>query len=205
MSALNPDFWQKHFEQNQTPWDRGQTNPQLLKWLQSKTLKPCRIAVPGCGKGWEVATLASNGFDVTGIDYTAAAITEAKRLLNKQHLDAEIIQSDVLVYDPQKTFDAVYEQTCLCALDPNHWKNYVRQLARWTRPGGHLYALFMQVERAPAQKGIVQGPPFHCDLNGMRALFNSEYWEWPDSAPEVVTHDQGWIELAIRLQRRGPS
>lgn len=204
MNNLNADFWQKHFETNLTPWDRGSSNPKLLDWLDSNTLTPCKIAVPGCGKGWEVATLASRGFNVTGIDFTAAAVTEAKMILSKQQLIAEVVQADVLVYQPEETFDAVYEQTCLCALDPDHWISYVNQLTRWIRPGGYLYILFMQVERPAAKKGIVQGPPFHCDINGMRALFNSAYWKWPDTPPEVVDHAQGWHELAIRLQRRNP-
>lgn len=201
MTQLTPNFWQEHFDQGRTPWDRGSASPQLLNWISGKVLTPCRIAVPGCGKGWEVVELAQQGFDVVGIDYTAGAISETKARLAENSLHANLTQADVLTYVPEQLFDAVYEQTCLCALDPDHWTTYSDQLAHWIKPGGRLYILFMQVERPDAKKGLVQGPPFHCDINAMHALFNSKYWEWPEAPPIVVPHPSGWHELATCLVR----
>ena len=201
-SSLSPNFWQEHFDKGHTPWDRSDASPQLRQWLDSGELKPCRIAVPGCGKGWEVAELAGRGFDTIGIDYTAGAVQAAQSLLVQRQLSAKIIQADVLTYVPDAPFDAVYEQTCLCALDPDHWIAYTEQLARWIRPGGSLYILFMQVERPGARQGLKQGPPFHCDINAMHALFNSRLWRWPETLPTQVSHPSGWHELAIRLQRK---
>jgi hypothetical protein len=43
-----PAFWQERFTQNQTGWDRGGPSPQLLNWLDTGALQPCRIAVPMC-------------------------------------------------------------------------------------------------------------------------------------------------------------
>lgn len=202
MSTLNQNFWQERFDSGLTPWDRSGASPQLLRWLNSGDLAPCRIAVPGCGKGWEVAELAKRGFDVIGIDYTAGAVKEATANLAAQTLTADIVQADVLTYTPKTLLDAVYEQTCLCALDPDHWVAYVAQLTRWIRPGGFLYALFMQVDRPGAREGLKEGPPFHCDINAMHALFNSQHWIWPDGQATLVPHPNGWHELAIRLQRK---
>src|SRR5574343_865344 len=114
MSTLNQNFWQDHFDKGHTPWDRGSASPQLLQWLASGELKPCRIAVPGCGKGWEVVELAQRGFEAIGLDYTEGAVKETRAHLRHCGLSAEVIQADVLSYQPDKTFDAVYEQTCLC-------------------------------------------------------------------------------------------
>lgn len=202
MSTLNQNFWQEHFDKGHTPWDRGAASPQLLQWLNTGELKPCRIAVPGCGKGWEVVELAQRGFDTVGIDYTEGAVRETRERLSLQKLTAAVIQADVLSYTPEHVYDAVYEQTCLCALDPDHWIAYTNQLAQWIRPGGALYVLFMQVERPGAREGLKQGPPFHCDINAMHALFNSTFWQWPETLPTVVPHPSGWHELAIRLERK---
>ena len=202
MTNLNPNFWQERFETGQTGWDRGGPSPQLKHWLDNGELSPCRIAVPGCGRGWEVAELAQRGFDVTGLDYTEAAVREAQAKLHQMGLAAEILQADVLSYHPEQLFDAVYEQTCLCAIDPDHWIQYADQLARWIRPGGHLYALFMQAGRPGAQEGLKEGPPFHCDINAMHALFNSRHWHWPATLPTPVKHPNGLFELAIRLERK---
>jgi SAM-dependent methyltransferase len=201
MSQLNPDFWKLHFDQGNTPWDRGQCSPQLIRWLNSD-LNPCRIAIPGCGKGWEVAALSAKGFEAIGIDYTQEAVEAARKHLQNLSLNAAVIKADVLTYQPDELFDAVYEQTCLCALTPDQWVGYALQLARWLKPGGDLYALFMQVERPGSKAGLVQGPPFHCDITGMRALFHSGYWTWSNEPPVVVTNpNRGWHEIAIQIKR----
>lgn len=204
MTQLSPHFWQEKFETQQTGWDRGQASPQLMHWLADGLLnaqKSPRVAVPGCGKGWEVAALSAAGFDVTGLDYTPAAVAEAQQRLQAAGLSAAVVQADVLTYTPDQTFDAVYEQTCLCALNPDSWVAYSHQLARWIRPGGHLYALFMQVARPGSQEGLVEGPPFHCDINAMHALFDQRHWRWPVGALTQVPHKNGLFELAVILER----
>lgn len=205
MTQFSPNFWQEKFETRQTGWDRGQASPQLMQWLADgllNTQQTPRIAVPGCGKGWEVAALSEAGFDVTGLDYTPAAVTEARQRLQAAGLAAQIVQADVLVYTPEQPFDAVYEQTCLCALTPDSWVAYSQQLARWIRPGGRLYALFMQVQRPGSAQGLVEGPPFHCDINAMHALFDQRHWRWPEGALTQVPHKNGLFELACVLERR---
>lgn len=202
MLTLNPDFWQNHFDEGHTPWDRGTANPQLLRWLDSNDLQPCRIAVPGCGNGWELVTLASQGFRVVGIDYTPAAVSKARQHLALNNVTAEVVEADVLTYQPHEPFDAVYEQTCLCAIPPDKWLQYASQLKKWVRPDGDLYVLFMQINRPGAKQGIVQGPPFHCDITAMHALFSSDAWIWPEHSPERIDHPSGWSELAVRLRRK---
>ena len=204
MTQLSPHFWQEKFESQQTGWDRGQASPQLLQWLRSGALNIVdtpHIAVPGCGKGWEVAALSERGFEVTGIDYTPAAVSETRQCLRRAGLPGGVIQADVLSYLPERLFDAVYEQTCLCAISPDHWIRYSQQLARWTRPGGRLYAMFMQVSRPGSEVGLVEGPPFHCDINAMHALFNTSHWRWPEAELTRVPHKNGLFELAVILER----
>lgn len=172
MAGPTTAFWQERFERNETGWDRGSPSPQLTAWLDSGALTPCRIAVPGCGSGWEVAELARHGFEVTAIDYTQAAVDKTKARLSTLGLKAEVVQADVLNYQPRMTFDAVYEQTCLCALHPDHWIPYARQLNQWLKPEGSLWVMFMQMLRpAATEEGPIVGPPYQCDIAAMRALF----------------------------------
>lgn len=204
MAGPTTAFWQQRFETQQTGWDRGGPGPQLLSWLDSGELKPCRIAVPGCGRGWEVVELARRGFDVVGLDYTPAAVEQARAMCKQQGVDARIVQVDVLAYVPEQPFDAVYEQTCLCALHPVHWMRYGQQLASWIRPGGSLFALFMQLIRPGAtEEGWVEGPPYHSDINAMRALFPDAQWVWPSPPYVRVSHPHltGAHELAVHLVR----
>ena len=202
MSGPDVDFWQSHFAAGRTPWDRGEANPQLARWLDDGALSPCRIAVPGCGSGHEVVRLAQAGFDVTGIDYAPAAVARTRAALASVAAQAGVIEADVLAWSPPEPFDAIYEQTCLCALHPDHWIGYARKLHAWARPGAKVFALFMQAVRPGAANGVVEGPPYHCDVNAMRALFDDTRWAWPKPPYERVPHPTGYAELAVVLTRR---
>lgn len=203
MAGPNQEFWEDRYQTQQTGWDRGGANPHLDVWLEAEHLQiPARVAVPGCGGGWEVAELAARGFAVTGLDYAPAAVERTRALLARRGLSAEVIQADVLTWQPEMKFDAIYEQTCLCALHPDQWVRYGAALHRWLVPGGRLLALFMQALTPEAGQGFVQGPPYHCDMHAMRAIFPAEKWEWEKPPYPQVAHPKGWYELALCLRAR---
>ncbi|OZB58770.1 MAG: thiopurine S-methyltransferase [Thiomonas sp. 13-66-29] len=207
MAGPDLEFWQQRFEQGSTPWDRGAANPQLQVWLREGSLSPCRILVPGCGNGHEVLALAAAGFDVTALDYAPAAVEGVRRRLGQAGLKATLIQADVRSWSPQTRFDAIYEQTCLCALHPDDWSIYAARLRDWLAPHGRLYALFMQAPKPGAAEGLIQGPPYHCDIHGMRALFPASQWRWPAPPYPRVDHPSGTHEIGVVLQaepRREP-
>ena len=109
----------------------------------------------------------------------------------------------LLAWQPDAPLDAIYEQTCLCAIHPDHWTAYAAQLQRWLKPGGTLFALFMQMVRPGAtQEGLIEGPPYHCDINAMRALFPATQWDWPKPPYAQVQHPSLSHELAVPLRRR---
>jgi len=209
MSGPTPDFWQQRFESGQTAWDRGEAHPQLHAWLAQGLIRPGQtVLVPGCGRGHELLALGRAGVTALGLDYTPAAVAQAQARLHAAGplaASAQVQQADVLVWQPQGASeqpDVVYEQTCLCALHPDHWTSYAAQLHRWLPQGGHLLALFMQARRESAQQGTVEGPPYHGDINAMRALFPSPLWEWSAPPYAAVPHPQGWFELAVALRKR---
>jgi len=205
MAGPTIDFWQQRFLTGEMPWDRKATSPQLQAWIDCGELSAAamngQIAVPGCGCGHEVATLAERGFAVIGLDYAPAAVALARERLPLQTA-AQVLQADVLDWLPDAPLAAVYEQTCLSALHPDQWQHYAAQLQRWLRPTGRLFALFMQARRDDAARGLVQGPPYHCDINAMRALFPAPAWHWPKPPYAVTAHAAGWTELAVVLTRR---
>jgi hypothetical protein len=64
--------------------------------------------------------------------------------------------------------------------------------------------LLMQVARPGAANGIIEGPPYHCDINGTRALFGTPDWNWPAPPYPRMTHSSGAAELALILERTAP-
>ncbi len=188
------DEWENRYQLGQTGWDRGHVSPNLLYWLEHKLLSPCRILIPGCGNGYEVLALAEKGFDVVAIDIAPTPIENLRKILKTKPLNVELIQADFFTCEFKKTFDAVYEQTSLCALPLNEWKNYEECLYHWLKPKGKLFAQFMQTEQE-------SGPPFHCDTGAMTKLFVKERWQWSDQHKTQVIHSEGLYEKMYLIEK----
>lgn len=204
MSASGPsmEFWQERFESQRTPWDRGAPSPALERALEQGLLQTGgRVLVPGCGAGREALRLAAEGFRVIAVDYAPAAAASTRSLLAGQGLDAEVIEADLLTWTPPARLDAIWDQACLCALHPDLWVAYAGRLASWLEPGGPLFLLAVQAERESRREGRIEGPPYHCDINAMRALFPSGSWEWPKPPYRSEPHPSGFPELEITLRR----
>jgi methyl halide transferase len=185
MAGPDIPFWQQRYLTQQTPWDDGADDPELLGWLSDGHLRAqdAPMLVPGCGSGRDLLLLAARGMAVTGIDYTPAAVALTRERLARAGLVAPLVQvehADVLDWLPPAPVGAVIERTCLCALHPDHWLRYAQQLHAWLLPGGRLFAQFEQAPRAEAAEGWVAGPPYHCDINAMRAIFSADRWAWPE-------------------------
>ena len=183
--VLPPDFWESRFQAGRTPWERAGLHPAFNNWLTSGVLTPSRILVPGAGRSPEPEALLDAGFDVVTLDLAESAVADQAQRLGP----SRSMLGDVTQWLPDTPFDAVYDQTCLCALPPGLWPAYAAQLRRWLRPGGSLFILFMQIDRP-------SGPPFNCPIPAMRTLFAD--WHWGELAPGVP-HDLGGMELPAIL------
>ena len=197
MDELDAAAWQQRYDSNSIGWDRGGPSPVLYAWLDAEQLVPCRILIPGCGHGYEVLELAKRGFSVTAIDFAEAPVERLNRRLQERELAARIVKQDALTFQPDELFDAVYDQTFLCAIAPDLRPAYAVQLHRWLRTGGSLFAVFMQCSQLERP-----GPPFHCDLEDMKRLFQPTEWLWPEQPPQRVEHPSGLFELASILLRK---
>ncbi len=160
-----------------------------------------RVLVPGCGAGYEVVQLAAQGFRPVAVDYAPAAVGLTRARLAQAGLDAEVIEADLLEWTPSAPLDAIWDQTCLCALHPDLWVSYAQRLASWLAPGGTLMLLAVQIERDGRREGRIEGPPYHCDINAVRALFPSNRWQWPRPPYPRHAHPAGFAELEVVLER----
>ena len=180
-------MWEEFYQAGKTGWDRGGTSKNLSAWLESGLLKPCRILIPGCGNGYEVISLVKLGFDVVAIDIAPSAISNLQATLDKEELQAELILGDFFTWKPESPFDAIYEQTSLCALPPKEWKRYEKQLYQWLKTDGKIFAQFMQ-------KGEEGGPPYHCEISDMEELFDYSRWQW---SKEYEKHEMGTGKMEL--------
>ena len=185
--------WEARFQAERTPWERPTLNPAFTAWRANFTLKPCRIMLPGAGRSGEPLALARAGFDVTIVDSAPAAVAVQRVRLQSAGLPGRVHEADLLEWDSDRPFDAIYDQTCLCALPPAVLPGYVARVKSWLRPGGQLFLLLMQT-------GGPNGPPFDCPPGPMRALFG-EGWVWPGELAAPIPHGAQHHEIPVVLTR----
>lgn len=94
-----------------------------------------------CHIGTDTVSLARLGARMTGLDFSAAALTEGRRLAEAAHADVDFVESDVygaIDVLPQGEFDLVFTGIgALCWLpDIRRWAAVVATLLR---PGGRLF------------------------------------------------------------------
>ncbi len=66
-------FYNLLYSRLRAPWDLGPRR-ELVEVVESGRIRPCRAIDLGCGTASNAIFLAQHGFDVTGTDYSPAAI-----------------------------------------------------------------------------------------------------------------------------------
>jgi len=188
--------WESRYQEGQTGWDRGESSPALAHFLSLGALESGqKVLIPGCGRGYEVIELARLGLQVTALDMAPSAIRAVESALQEEDLRANLICGDLFDYHAPEQFDAIYEQTCLCAILPEQREAYAKKIHHWLKSEGVLCFAMMQT-------GEKSGPPFHCDWLDMQVLFDETAWAWQAVPPKVITRPQGKrFELAFQLNK----
>ena len=190
--------WENLYQEQDTGWDRGETSPALLTFIEKGALDDAKaVLIPGCGRGYEVVELAKRGFEVTALDLAPSAISHLKQTLEKEGLKANAVCTDIFEFEAPQTFDAVYEQTCLCAIDPSYREAYAKAVLGWLKPKGKLLLNMMQT-------GDESGPPFHCDWMDIRKLFPVGQWVWQEEPPFMTRRNRQSprFELGYILEKK---
>lgn len=162
-----PDFWTVRYAAGKTPWDFGGV-PAALKSFLARSSTRGRVLIPGCGSGYEVQAFHDAGYDVTGIDFSPAAIEHAKNIIGVS--GERIILGDLFTYDfGLCRFDLIYERTFLCSMPPPRWPGYVNRMADLLSPGGRLIGVFLYGQSSSS------GPPFPLTNGEAEQLFEKRF------------------------------
>ena len=164
----HPDFWTVRYAAGKTPWDFGGV-PSALKSFLERSSVPGRVLIPGCGSGYEVQAFHRAGYDVSAIDFSPAAVEQAKRVLGV--LAERVIFGDFFTHDfGERRFDLIYERTFLCSMAPSRWPEYVNRMADLLLPGGRLIGVFLYGQRPSSS-----GPPFPITDAEANKLFKKHF------------------------------
>jgi len=155
------------------------------------------VAVPGCGRGHDARLLARRGYQAVGFDFAEAAVSEARGLAAAEDSAARFERRDIftLAADFAGTFDAVWEYTCFCAIDPARRADYVEVLRAILRPGGTLLGCFY-----PLREGG-DGPPYPVSLAEVERLLAPGFRVEESRAPAASAERRRGLEWLLRASR----
>jgi len=155
------------------------------------------VAVPGCGRGHDARLLARRGYQAVGFDFAEAAVSEARGLAAAEGSAARFERRDIftLVADFAGTFDAVWEYTCFCAIDPARRAEYVEVVRAILRPGGTLLGCFY-----PLREGG-DGPPYPVSLAEVERLLAPGFRVEESRAPAASAERRRGLEWLLRASR----
>ena len=153
--------WEELWEAGETPWDKGYAAPPLSEYLERGSTvlhRALRVLVPGCGSGHDVRELARQGIGATGLDLSGTAVAQARAQAAVG--DEDYLCGDLFAKDWREggSFDAVWEHTCFCAIDPELRPAYARAMSEILPSGGWLAGVFYLTPWDPGE--VPEPPPY---------------------------------------------
>ena len=72
------DRFIERYERNDTPWDLGKPDFNLINLAINRPISPCKVLDIGCGTGDNAIWLAEHNFEVFASDVSDVAIEKAR-------------------------------------------------------------------------------------------------------------------------------
>ena len=143
MEILNPKYWDQLYQNEETGWDIGYANPEIVNYFKTVENKDSRILIPGCGNGYEGEALYNMGFrNLTLLDYAPLSKTNfLERVEGFRQEQFEIGN----FFDHKGEYDYIVEQTFFCALNPDLRSRYVEHVHQLLERQARLVGLMFNI------------------------------------------------------------
>ncbi|MDP1645895.1 MAG: class I SAM-dependent methyltransferase [Thiobacillus sp.] len=152
------DFWSQRYRSEQFIWGQEPSPcaedalPHFRAWGVR------RLLILGCGYGRDARYFASEGIDVTAVDFAREGLDLAQSWLNDQHgLSLRLELDHILTLNlPDAGFDAVFSHRTLHLLmSVQGLEQAFDQIHRVLKPGGHA-CISMRSPGDPSRTGSTQ-------------------------------------------------
>jgi SAM-dependent methyltransferase len=194
--ASKPEFWEKRFRENFTPWDAGRVPAALERFLKIEP-RGRRVLIPGCGSSYEVRAFVEAGHEVLAVDFAAAAIERAQRILGA--LSDRVRLADFFEADLGSPYDLVYERAFLCSLPRPLRPRYAQRVAELLGPRGRIAGFFFFEDGE-------RGPPFGLRSGELETLLGDRFEQTEDAAVDdsipVFAGKERWKIWRLRSTSR---
>ncbi|MBI5290633.1 MAG: class I SAM-dependent methyltransferase [Chloroflexi bacterium] len=201
LMSMMKSFYNITYSRFRAPWDIG-PRKELVELVESGRIQPCKAIDLGSGTASNCVFLAQRGFDVTGVDYAAAAVELGRKRAAEAGVTANFIQDDLTpLRHVTGTFDLLVDYGTLDDLKPSNRELYLRNVLLLARPGSRfvLYCFewtprwwerpfFFSLACEPGEIERRFGPHFHIECYGRQV----DYSRWPAGYAVYLMTRKGW-------------
>jgi SAM-dependent methyltransferase len=129
--------WDRRYAEVENLWS---AKPNRFLVAEVAALEPGRALDLACGEGQNAIWLAERGWQVQGVDYSSVAIAKARARAERDGVDADFVEDDILRFEPEvRAFDLVL--LLYLHLSAEERRRVLRRAASALAPGGTLLLL----------------------------------------------------------------
>ncbi|HVY28355.1 MAG TPA: class I SAM-dependent methyltransferase [Polyangiaceae bacterium] len=194
------DLWSKTLREHAEKVKSRPPNAHLT--AEAQKLAPGRALDAGCGHGAESLWLAAQGWRVTGVDFSEAALRHARSMADAAGLAPRVdfVRGDLTTWAPEPSaFDLVIS---LHVHVPGSVEEAVQRLASGVAPSGVLLLVGHQpIDPTTGAETIAAGQT-QVSLAAARAALPTNEWTFI-VAEERSRSTGGGVDAVIGAKRRG--
>ena len=135
--------WAREYVRTSKAYIWGTESSPLAREASALLLDRGRVIDLGCGEGRDSVFFAAQGFEVTGVDVSAAGLRKAQRLARERGVAARWLQGDMARLRFEGPFDLVYSCGAIHYVPRRDRARLLVRLKACTRPDGyHAFIVF---------------------------------------------------------------
>ncbi|MWG35170.1 class I SAM-dependent methyltransferase [Halomarina oriensis] len=201
--GLAPEYRERHDDRSVVAESVERFDRALADARESGPLttdRPARVLDVGCGPGWEAATFADRGHDVTAVDLTPAFLDQAGEVAP----NAARVRMDMRTLGfASRVFDGLWVCASFLHVPREDAAETLAGFRRVLRPGG---VLFCAVQRGEGERDT-EASPYEADDERRFTLYGEdEFRSLVASAGfervETSVDDDHWIQSLARVPGR---
>jgi len=200
---MNPEFWQKRWQEGRIGFNQSTVNPLLIEYFNRLNLTAgSRVFVPLCGKSIDMVWLATQDYDVVGVELVETAVQE---FFAEQNIEPTVYQqadnpmikyyqgqlsgqvitlwvADIFALTAKDigSIDAVYDKAALIALPDDMRVRYSEQVRKLSSDTSKVNGanneitpqLLLTLHYDQRKKN---GPPFSIDDEQIQQYYGQHY------------------------------
>ncbi|OQR90502.1 thiocyanate methyltransferase 1-like [Thraustotheca clavata] len=158
--------WEAAWTNNVTPWELKSVNPSFVEGLSMVEHKG-RALVPGCGSGYDLLHLSTQGWSATGLDISSTAVHQATKVVGDK---CTLEQGDFYAYTCSEPYDLIYDYLFFAAINPEMRQKCAQQFHDLLTPKtGVLLTLLFPLK--DPKSFDTNGPPYQLSLEDYQEIF----------------------------------